>query len=322
MVTNFGDVPLILSPVTSLQEAFSVAVRADKATVYNQIKEDLEKAKSLLPNSKYSSDNEKWRVSKGSTIALQAKVALYNQEWNNVITFVNELENLGYYNLNNNYFQSFTAEYNDNEVIFSYDHQSAQNPTKGNGLCAPIGWGFFAPSTDFLNAFKANDPRKLYTVDTANQNVNKLLGSLNGENKGNDDASNNKIYIRYADVLLWKAEALIETNNLNGAVDVINQIRTRARSTITATGDYAPTGTLPNKVYSTDNNTVKNWLISERRVELGFESHRLLDLKRWGIAKTVLNNAGINFQEKHMLYPIPQSELDASAGTLTQNSGY
>jgi len=46
------------------------------------------------------------------------------------------------------------------------------------------------------------------------------------------------------------------------------------------------------------------------------------DLKRWGIAKQVMTALGKNFQDKHYLYPIPQSEIDASAGTLKQNPGY
>jgi len=48
----------------------------------------------------------------------------------------------------------------------------------------------------------------------------------------------------------------------------------------------------------------------------------MLDLKRWGIAKVVMSAHGKNFQDRHLLYPIPQSEIDASAGTLTQNIGY
>jgi hypothetical protein len=48
----------------------------------------------------------------------------------------------------------------------------------------------------------------------------------------------------------------------------------------------------------------------------------MLDLKRWGIAKSVMIANGKNFQDKHMLYPIPQSEIDASAGLLVQNPGY
>ncbi|WP_026897600.1 RagB/SusD family nutrient uptake outer membrane protein [Daejeonella oryzae] len=324
LVTNFGDVPLILAPVLTFQEAFDVAVRTDKNLVWDRIKGDLLTAKTLLPNAKFSSDTEKWRISKGAVIALQAKSALYTQKWADVITLVSELETLGFYSLNANYFDSFNAskEFADNEVIFSYDHQTNQTPRNGNGICAPLGWGFFAPSTDFLNAFEANDPRKFYTVDAPNQNVNKMLGSLDGTNKGNDDAAINKVYIRFADVLLWKAEAYIETGNLQGAIDIINQVRARARNTITAAGTIPPAGTLPDRAASADKATVTGWLISERRVELGFESQRMADLKRWGTAKAVLAAKGKNFQDRHYLYPIPQSEIDASAGTLTQNAGY
>lgn len=323
LVTNFGDVPLILAPVKTYQEAFDVAVRADKGLVWDKIKSDLVLAKALLPNSKYSSPTEKWRVSKGAVIALQAKAALYTEKWTEVPTLVDELAGLGF-SLNANYFDSFSTskEYTDNEVIFSYDHQSNATPRKGNGICAPLGWGFFAPSTNFLNSFEPNDPRKLYTVDAANQNVNKMLGSLDGANKGNDDAPTNKVYMRYADALLWKAEALNETGNYSGAIAIINQIRARARTTVTALGTIPPLGTLPDRVASTDKATIKGWLISERRAELGFENQRMLDLKRWGIAKAVMTAHGKSFQDKHMLYPIPQSEIDASAGTLTQNPGY
>jgi starch-binding outer membrane protein, SusD/RagB family len=234
------------------------------------------------------------------------------------------LETLNFYSLNANYFDSFnqTKEFNENENIFVYDHQSNTNPRSGNGICAPLGWGFFAPSTSFLNAFEANDPRKLYTVNTADQNMNKLLGTTNGDNKGNDDAANNKVYIRFADVLLWKAEAYLETNRLSDAIAIINKIRERARNSITVAGTLPPAGTLPDRPASTDKATVKDWLIKERRVELGFESQRFLDLKRWGIAKTVMQAHGKNFQDKHYLYPIPQTEIDASAGTLTPTPGY
>jgi len=149
-----------------------------------------------------------------------------------------------------------------------------------------------------------------------------MLGSLNGANKGNDAAPNNKVYMRYADALLWKAEALNETGDYAGAVSIINQIRQRARNGVDATGVLPPAGTLPDRPASSDRATIKGWLISERRHELGFENQRMLDLKRWGIAQEVMTAAGKNFQPKHMLYPIPQSEIDASAGTLTQNPGY
>lgn len=318
LVTNFGDVPLILRPVKTFEEAFEVAVRQDKGLVWEQIQSDLALAKDLLPNTKYSSETEKWRVSKGAVIALMAKAHLYNENWSAVAPLVDELAGLGF-SLNAHYFDSFRTEFTDNEVIFAFDHQTNAVPRRGNGICAPLGWGFFAPSQDFLNAFEPNDPRKSLTVNVADQNVNKMLGSLNGANKGNDDAPNNKIYIRYADALLWKAEALLELGSYGDAVNLINEIRTRARNTPDAAGVVPPAGTLPDRPASSDPATIKGWLISERRVELGLENQRMLDLKRWGIAKQVMTAHGKNFQDKHMLYPIPQSEIDASAGTLTQN---
>jgi len=321
LVTNFGDVPLILAPVKTYQEAFDFAVRKDKAEVWAQIMKDLALAKELLPVSKYSSETEKWRVSRGAVVALMAKSNLYTQNWSAVPALVDELAGLGF-SLNSHYFDSFRTEFTDNEVIFAFDHQTNATPRRGNGICAPLGWGFFAPSTDFLDSFEANDPRKLYTVNVDGQNVNKMLGSTDGTNKGNDDAPTNKIYMRYADALLWKAEAFMETGDLGGAVTIINQIRERARTTPNVDGTMPPAGTLEDRPASADKATVKGWLISERRAELGFENQRMLDLKRWGIAKEVMTAHGKNFQDRHMLYPIPQAEIDASAGTLTQNSGY
>jgi len=322
LVVNFGDVPLILAPVKTYQEAFEVAKRADKNLVWETIKADLVTAKGLLPNSKFSSTTDKSRASKGAVIALQAKAALYTQKWPEVITLVTELEGLGFYSLNANYFSSFNTEFTDNEVIFAYDHKSQQQPANGNGICAPLGWGFFAPTADLMNSFEANDPRKFYTANVADQNINKMLGSTDGTYKGNDDAPNNRIYIRLADVLLWKAEAYNETGDYPNAIALINKIRMRARTSVNAQGVVPPAGTLPDRPASTDKVVIKDWLMSERRVELAFEETRMADLKRWGIAKAVMNAKGKNFLDKHNLYPIPQGEIDASAGTLTQNPGY
>lgn len=321
LVTNFERISLITRPITSYQEAFDLALQVEPQAVWDQIMADLNLAKDLLPNSKYSSDTEKWRVSKAAVLALMAKSNLYNENWGEVPALVDQVAALGY-SLNDNYFDSFRTEFTDNEVVFAFDHQTNVTPRRGNGICAPLGWGFFAPTQDFLNAFEENDPRLLYTVNIGPQNVNKMLGSLDGTNKGNDDAPNNKIYIRFADVLLWKAEALLETGDTAGAVAIINQIRQRARNGVDANGNAVPAGTLPDRSSTADAATVKDWLIHERRVELGFENQRMLDLKRWGIAQEVLQAHGKNFQPRHMLYPIPQTEIDASAGTLTQNPGY
>jgi hypothetical protein len=325
LVNLYGDVPLILTPLKSFADAYNVAKSETKANVYIQISKDLDEAKTLIPTGKYSNATEKWRVSEGAVLALQAKVALYNQKWDVVISTVTAMEALNYYSLNANYFDNFSVakKFADNEVIFAYNHESLTVPRSGNGICALAGWGFIAPTTNFISAFEANDPRLDYTVDIASQNVYKFFGTLTSENKGNDDAPSNKIYIRWADVMLWKAEALIETGVNPAAIALINQVRERARLSITATGTYPPVGTLPDRnVASTDKAQIKDWLVSERRVELGFESQRFNDLKRWNLAKSFLTGLGKNFQDKNYIYPIPQGEIDKSGGSIKQNAGY
>lgn len=327
LVINFGDVPLLLMPLGNFDEAYEVARREAKELVWQQISADLGEALALLPDGKFSDNSERWRVSKGAVIALQAKVALYNQQWQEVVNKVTELEALNYYQLNANYFDSFDVarEFNDNEVIFAYDHQSGRTPVRGSGLTALMNWGFVAPTQNFLGEFEAGDPRLDYTVDPTPgvQNVYKLLGATTAVYKGNEDAPVNRIYIRLADVLLWKAEALNEQGAYAEAITLINAIRQRARTTVTITGGTAPTGTLPDRdASSTNKEQIKDWLIHERRVELGFESHRFSDLRRWGIAAEVLTAMGKNFQSRHYLYPIPQGEVDKSAGTIIQNNGY
>jgi len=324
LVNHFGGVPLLTKPLTSFAEAYSVAKRETVEKVYEQISLDLAQAKTLLPNSKHSDAAEPWRASKGAVLAMQAKVALYNEQWAGVISTVSELEGLNFYSLNPNYFDAFdvTKEATENEVIFDYDHQSLQTPRKGNGLCAPLDWGFIAPTDDFLAEFEAGDPRLAYTVNVADKAVYKLLGATNTSYKGNDDAPSNKIYIRLADVLLWKAEAYNEMGNYAQAIAIINAIRARSRTSVTVGGTLPPGGTLPDRGASVDKAVIKGWLMHERRVELGFESQRFNDLKRWGTAKAVLVALNKNFQDHNYLYPIPQGEIDKSGGSITQNPGY
>ena len=325
LVNAFGGVPLLLKPLTSLQEANAVASRATADAVWEQIRADLAEAKGLLPNTKYSDPAEPWRVSRGAVIAMQAKVALYNEEWQQVIDRVAELEATGFYDLNANYFDAFdvTREFMESEVIFAFDHKTGANPRRGNGLAAPLDWGFIAPTADFVEEFEPNDPRLGYTVKIPDNAVYKLLGATNTSFKGNDDAPSNKIYIRMADVLLWKAEAYAELGMYPQAIAIINRIRARARNGTTATGAAVPAGTLPDRnVASTNKAEILGWIMHERRVELGFESHRFNDLKRWGLADEVLTALGKNFQAHHYLYPIPQGEIDRSGGSIQQNPGY
>ena len=310
----FGDVPLLLKPLKDFSDAYEVAVKTPKADIYTQIKSDLELAIAYFPNARFSS-GDKWRASKGAALALRAKVALFEEDWAGVISYVNQLEQTGYFSLNPNYFDSFNSNksYTETENIFIYDHEEGKQPSRGNGLTALMGWGFLAPSSNLLNSYEANDPRKDSTVNVNDQAVYKLLGATSTKYKGNENSPVNRIYIRYADVLLWKAEALIKTNQVATGISIINQIRKRARgNNASILADRA----------TTDATQAIQFLQHERRVELGLESHRFSDLRRWKTAKTILTGLGKPFMDKHYLYPIPQAEVDKTVGKISQNQGY
>lgn len=317
LVKNFGDVPLLLKPLTDFNEAYEVAVKTPKAKVYEQIKLDLNQAITGFPNTRFSNQTEKWRASKGAAIALLAKVALFEENWKEVITQVAALEQMNVYDLNANYFDAFddSKAYVEKENIFIYDHETGKQPSRGNGFTALMGWGFMAPSANFLASYESGDPRKALTANVADQAIYKLLGAQNGNNKGNDNSTVNRIYIRLADVLLWKAEALIRDGQVSAGVVIINKIRQRARG-----GNVGVL--LDRNTGISDANLAMGWLQQERRVELGLESHRLSDLRRWKIAKSTLNALGKAFMDKHMLYPIPQAEVDKTVGKIAQNEGY
>ena len=325
LLNNFGGVPLLTTPLQSFEEAYEVSTRSSEADVLALVKSDLQRATELLPRQKYASDAEPWRASWGAAQAMLAKAALYEQDWNAVINYVDELQSENFYALNANYFDAFdvSQEYQEDEVIFAYNHQQEVNPSRGNGLGALMGWGFVAPTEDFLAAFEENDPRRGYTIDTAAQQSDKLLGSTDGSYKGNADSPGNRVYIRYADVLLWKAEALIQTGQVEQGLQIIDTIRNRARNTPAVDGSETPADALPGYAGRGLSQTeAMDVLRHERRVELGFESHRFNDLKRWGLADEVLTALGKNFQDENYLYPIPQGEIDRSGGQIEQNPGY
>jgi hypothetical protein len=149
--------------------------------------------------------------------------------------------------------------------------------------------------------------------------------------------SKNVDFIRYADVLLFKAEALIQLNRFTEALPLINQVRARAAASKAmplaagASDVYkiAPYVVFPSKDYA------MKALMFERRLEFGMEGPRFFDLVRWGKAEQVLNAyLGVEKTKKDFLsnahftagrdeyYPIPQREIDFTGGLYKQNPGY
>jgi len=154
-------------------------------------------------------------------------------------------------------------------------------------------------------------------------------------------SSKNQDIIRYDDVLLMKAEALIELNKASEALPLINQIRTRAANTNGL--KYTDNTTFSNydiKTYQDGVNCTwtqafaRNALRWERRLEFAMESPRFFDLVRWGIAAETLNayvaseaakrpyKGAAHFRKNQDEYlPIPITEITLSEGLYKQNTG-
>lgn len=149
----------------------------------------------------------------------------------------------------------------------------------------------------------------------------------------------NRIVIRHADVLLMKAEALVELNRSAEALPIINSIRNRAKNStdlIKYANDF-----IDIKLYQDGVNC--NWtqdfarqaLRWERRLELAMEGGRFFDLVRWGVTEQVMNEyynteknrrsyySEANFtKNKHEYLPIPQQQIKFSKYLYKQNVGY
>ncbi|WEK35515.1 MAG: RagB/SusD family nutrient uptake outer membrane protein [Candidatus Pseudobacter hemicellulosilyticus] len=96
-------------------------------------------------------------------------------------------------------------------------------------------------------------------------------------------ASNDKIIVRYADVLLMFAEARIEQNKIDDSVlTAMNQVRARAYKANYATGTYP-------RITDMDQTSLRRMLRIERRMEFAFEGLRYDDIIRWKIAEIVMN---------------------------------
>ncbi len=148
-------------------------------------------------------------------------------------------------------------------------------------------------------------------------------------------SSLNYIIIRYADVLLMKAEALIEQNkDLEQARQLINSVRTKAARSVDPS--YTPVDINPMKAhYAVSNYPATGWsqdyarkaLRHERRIELAMEGHRWFDLLRWGTAVETVNKyyqfetqfqpyySGAHLSESDLYFPIPLNQVE-NAGDL------
>jgi hypothetical protein len=334
LVRAYGGVPLRLKVPADASE-YNIP-RSDKATVYAQIEKDLNEAAAALPASYGASDIG--RATKGAAIGMHAKVAMYQQKWDDVLSLTNQVIGMGY-SLFPDFEKGFRTQ-NENNVESLFEVQCeflAGNNDASNSQYSQVqgvagepagGWGFNTPSAVLIAAFEPGDPRKEATIlfpgETTPQGDHIKTDVVNiGYNQksyvpfgmfvsGNQGSQQNFRVLRFADILLMNAEAANELNNPSLALTSLNKVRARARGTVT--------GILPD-VTTTDKALLRTAIQKERQVELALESDRLFDVIRQGRGAEVFGVKGWK-ANKNEVWPIPQTEIDLSGGLLTQNPGY
>lgn len=334
LVRAFGGVPLRLKLPADASE-YNIP-RASKEEIYAAIEQDLTDAAAVLPQTYPAKDLG--RVTKGAALALHAKVAMYQNKWDQVLNLTNQVMTLGY-SLFPDYEKQFRIENeNNSESVFEIqakyvqgncDVSSSQySQVQGVRGSTGGGWGFNVPTQNLVDAFEEDDPRKEATIifrgeTTPQGDAIPATGDNPMYNQKSyvpfslfvecaEGSEQNIRVIRYADVLLMNAEAANELGNPTQAKASLNAVRARARG-----GNAA---ILPD-VTTDDQGALREAIWHERRVELAMEFDRFFDLVRQGRAATVLAGKGF-VAGKNEVWPIPQNEIDLSAGTLTQNPGY
>lgn len=149
----------------------------------------------------------------------------------------------------------------------------------------------------------------------------------------------NRIVLRYADILLVRAEALVQLGQgISEAINIVNSLRNRARQSTGMIADYEQLYGVRINIRPYTGSYSQEQALKivkfERRLELAMESERFFDLVRWGEAAQVLNRyyadeadncaiyATANFTpNKNEYLPIPFSQLSASNGHYKQNIG-
>lgn len=335
--------------------------RSSVEDCYKLITADLEAAQGFMAKKTYSAmaQEDMGRATVWAAKSLLAKVYLTQNRKADALPLLDDVINNSGHDLMTAYADVFSISNEMNkEVIFAVRYKagglglgnymansfaalnsgSAIVNGNGSGLNYPTDnmvAKYIVPTTGFA------DKRKDATIARFNSlnYVKKFLSAVMVKN----DAENDFPVLRFADVLLMKAEAV---GFDQASVDLINRIRARAGA-----GVYPGTGTFSAAFYQYPSlgseaitaTTFLTKLLDERRLELAYENHRLFDLIRTGQFVTAMNayytseydthykrfkpallltelQANINIRP---LLPIPQRELDTNNEIhIEQNKGY
>ena len=339
LIQAFGDVSYV---DRELGQTEATPARTDKEEVYALLVSQLEWAvPHLKTRRQLVADGEPGRVSQNSARAVLAKICLYRQDWAGCRGWTEAIIASGDNDLSTPFDQIWTeAQEFGPESVYEMDldyKPSLSINSAGNHQWANIqgfrgqpnaGWGMNGPSA-LLRADMAGDPRYSATVlgdgdvrdgvsfksaVVPNPYYNaKCYAPLAEQQLYNRNSANaqwlNVRIIRYSDIVLMHAEAACELGELDDALAKLEMVRARARG-----GDA---NALP-AITGGSQAQIREAIHTERRFELAMEFERYFDLVRWGETGKITGFV----TGAHELYPIPQKQIDASNGILTQNPGY
>lgn len=318
----YGPVPL-----NTTSENTDGIQRATETEMNSFLETEFTEAGNLLP----VTQSEYGRATKGAALGFLTKFYLNTKQWQKCADAALAVMNLGVYELYPNYVNMFKVE-NERNKEFIFTSPAVSIGGQGNQWMAvsfPATYprlpnqASFASNyklyDNFVNSFAANDARRgsiLTTYTAVNGSTVILLGKNDSRSfkyypdpaSLSSDAGNDIPELRFADILLARAEAL---NELNGPtlenIDLINRVRARANVTLLSLGSFTK-------------ETLRDAILDERKWEFFTEGFRRQDLIRHGkfISNAVARGKNAkNFQQR---YPIPQTEINISK--IQQNDGY
>lgn len=303
---------------------------------------DLISAANVLPNN-YEAKTiynsvDKARATKGSALTLLGKLYLRRHEWqkaDEVFTRVIQLQEYGLYPSYNGLFKESNKWCK--EFIFVVLSDEARNGTELKNHFGPRDhpvvksrWQYYAATWYFYNSFANNDERKqgfyaeYVDVNGVTQKQAPTLGATPPKGvsymadvaikKYADEEGSAGYYdgitvpiLRYADVLLSKAEALNEMNGpVQEVIDLINQVRSRAKAT-------------PLTLSGQTKESLRDALVQERGWEFFYEGKRREDLVRMGKYDIVVNRyleaigkdpTIVMPKHKYFTYPLDQVNVN------------
>lgn len=296
-------VPLVLeSDVTNLPS------RATVAEVYAQVISDVNQGISMMT---YTRDGP-FMMTEAGARALLSRIYLYMEDYANAVAMADAVINSGDFSLvtGQAYVDQFVTGASP-EAIFELQF----TPTDNRGsdclgcMYTATGYGDYLPAQDLLNLIPAGDIRnQMFVVDPL---LTGIYASHRVAKWPTATQEDNVPVIRLSEVYLNRAEANAHLGNDAAAQADVTLIRQRGLASapaVTATGQ-----------------ALIDEILIERRIELGYEGHRIHDIMRNKLSVTRTDCTGdvcqITYPCQFCILPIPADEVNANPN-ITQNAGY